>query len=105
VNTAPWLNPMLRLLQVVTWLVLLLYPLAVWVGLTRWGTTVLAPLLVTVFTLRLLVLRGKLRQQMWLGKGQLGAETEPLAAVLPGMGQRITAVAVCILAVFATHGG
>ncbi|CAI0873318.1 Predicted membrane protein [Serratia quinivorans] len=67
-NTAPWLNPMLRLLQVVTWLVLLLYPLAVWVGLTRWGTTVLAPLLVTVFTLRLLVLRGKLRQQMWLGK-------------------------------------
>ncbi|MGE6471369.1 hypothetical protein [Serratia sp. BW106] len=59
---------MLRLLQVVTWLVLLLYPLAVWVGLTRWGTTVLAPLLVTVFTLRLLVLRGKLRQQMWLGK-------------------------------------
>jgi uncharacterized membrane protein len=59
---------MLRLLQAMTWLALLLYPLAVWVGLARWGTNVLAPLLVTVFTLRLILLRGKLRQQMWLGK-------------------------------------
>ncbi|CAI1719455.1 MULTISPECIES: COG4648 family protein [Serratia] len=59
---------MLRLLQAVTWLVLLLYPLAVWFGLARWGTTVLAPLLVAVFTLRLILLRGKLRQQIWLGK-------------------------------------
>ncbi|MDT3251973.1 hypothetical protein QZQ97_13675 [Serratia sp. root2] len=67
-----WLNPVLRLLQAVTWLVLLLYPLAVWVGLTRWGITILAPLLVTVFTLRLLMLRGKLRQQMWLGKALAG---------------------------------
>lgn len=67
-KTTPWLDPALRLLQAVTWLVLLLYPLAIWVGLTRWGTPVLAPLLVTVFSLRLLVLRGKLRQQMWLGK-------------------------------------
>lgn len=67
-----WLNPVLRLLQAVTWLVLLLYPLAVWVGLTRWGTTILAPLLAAVFTLRLLVLRGKLRQQMWLGKALAG---------------------------------
>lgn len=68
VKTVPWLNGVLRLLQAATWLVLLLYPLAVWVGLSRWGTTVLAPLLVTFFTLRLFVLRGKLRQQMWLGK-------------------------------------
>ncbi|MDW5500339.1 hypothetical protein R6Y99_11130 [Pseudomonas lundensis] len=67
-KTTSWLDPALRLLQAVTWLVLLLYPLAIWVGLTRWGTPVLAPLLVTVFSLRLLVLRGKLRQQMWLGK-------------------------------------
>lgn len=67
-----WLNPVLRLLQAVTWLVLLLYPLAVWVGLTRWGVTILAPLLVAVFTLRLLMLRGKLRQQMWLGKALAG---------------------------------
>ncbi|WP_262190132.1 COG4648 family protein [Serratia grimesii] len=67
-KTIPWLNGILRLLQVATWLVLLLYPLAIWFGLSHWGTTVLAPLLVTVFTLRLFVLRGKLRQQMWLGK-------------------------------------
>ncbi|CAI1023441.1 hypothetical protein [Serratia quinivorans] len=59
---------MLRLLQAMTWLALLLYPLAVWFGLARWGTNVLGPLLVTVFTLRLILLRGKLRQQMWLGK-------------------------------------
>ncbi|RJF54587.1 COG4648 family protein [Serratia inhibens] len=71
-KTASWLNPVLRLLQVATWLVLLLYPLAVWVGLTRWGTTILAPLLAAVFTLRLLMLRGKLRQQMWLGKALAG---------------------------------
>ncbi|WP_262255664.1 COG4648 family protein [Serratia liquefaciens] len=59
---------MLRLLQGAVWLVLLLYPLAVWVGLTHCGTALLAPLLVGVFSLRLLMLRGKLRQQMWLGK-------------------------------------
>jgi len=63
-----WLTPMLRLLQGAVWLVLLLYPLAVWVGLMHWGTVLLAPLLVGVFSLRLLMLRGKLRQQMWLGK-------------------------------------
>lgn len=63
-----WLTPMLRLLQGAVWLVLLLYPLAVWVGLTHWGTALLAPLLVGGFSLRLLMLRGKLRQQMWLGK-------------------------------------
>ncbi|CAI0994759.1 Predicted membrane protein [Serratia liquefaciens] len=63
-----WLTPMLRLLQGAVWLVLLLYPLAVWGGLTHWGTALLAPLLVGVFSLRLLMLRGKLRQQMWLGK-------------------------------------
>lgn len=63
-----WLTPMLRLLQGAVWLVLLLYPLAVWVGLTHWGTALLAPLLAGVFSLRLLMLRGKLRQQMWLGK-------------------------------------
>jgi uncharacterized membrane protein len=63
-----WLTPMLRLLQGAVWLVLLLYPLAVWVGLMHWGTALLAPLLVGVFSLRLLMLRGKLRQQMWLGK-------------------------------------
>jgi len=72
VTPSHWLNPVLRLLQAVTWLVLLLYPLAVWVGLTRWGVTILAPLLVAVFTLRLLMLRGKLRQQMWLGKALAG---------------------------------
>lgn len=63
-----WLTPMLRLLQGAVWLVLLLYPLAVWVGLMHWGTALLAPLLLGVFSLRLLMLRGKLRQQMWLGK-------------------------------------
>lgn len=63
-----WLTPMLGLLQGAVWLVLLLYPLAVWVGLMHWGTALLAPLLVGVFSLRLLMLRGKLRQQMWLGK-------------------------------------
>ena len=71
-TSSRWLNPVLRLLQVVTWLILLLYPLAVWVGLTHWGTTILAPLLAAVFTLRLLMLRGKLRQQMWLGKALAG---------------------------------
>lgn len=63
-----FLTPLLRLLQGAVWLVLLLYPLAVWFGLTHWGTALLAPLLVGVFSLRLLMLRGKLRQQMWLGK-------------------------------------
>lgn len=63
-----FLTPLLRLLQGAVWLVLLLYPLAVWVGLTHWGTALLAPMLVGVFSLRLLMLRGKLRQQMWLGK-------------------------------------
>jgi uncharacterized membrane protein len=58
----------LRLLQAVTWLALLLYPLAVWFGLTRWGAAILAPLLVAIFTLRLLALPGRL-QQLWLGKG------------------------------------
>ncbi|MEB6540569.1 hypothetical protein MXM81_15905 [Serratia plymuthica] len=69
-RTASWLNPVLRLLQSLTWLLLLLYPLAVWAGLTRWGTTILAPLLAAVFALRLLVLRGNLH--MWLGKALAG---------------------------------
>ncbi|AEF43968.1 hypothetical protein SerAS12_0816 [Serratia sp. AS12] len=71
-RTASWLNPVLRLLQILTWLLLLLYPLAVWAGLTRWGTTILAPLLAAVFALRLLVLRGNLHRHMWLGKALAG---------------------------------
>ncbi|CAI2535805.1 hypothetical protein [Serratia plymuthica] len=71
-RTASWLNPVLRLLQSLTWLLLLLYPLGVWAGLTRWGTTILAPLLAAVFALRLLVLRGNLHRYMWLGKALAG---------------------------------
>jgi len=71
-RTASWLNPVLRLLQSLTWLLLLLYPLAVWAGLTRWGTTILAPLLAAVFALRLLVLRVNLHRHMWLGKALAG---------------------------------
>jgi uncharacterized membrane protein len=62
------LPKVLRMLQLLTWLVLMAYPLAVWFGLQRWGSSVLAPLLAAVFTLRLLLLRGGLRQQLWLGK-------------------------------------
>lgn len=74
-RTASWLNPVLRLLQSLTWLLLLLYPLAVWAGLTRWGTTILAPLLAAVFASRLLVLRGNLHRHMWLGKALAGVGT------------------------------
>jgi uncharacterized membrane protein len=68
VKASLWLNRSLLILQAATWLILVLYPLAVWFGLNRWGTTILAPLLVVVFTLRLFLLRGRLRQQVWLGK-------------------------------------
>ncbi|CAI0956509.1 Predicted membrane protein [Serratia ficaria] len=61
-------KPAVRLLQGLTWAALALYPLAVWLGLTRWGEAILAPLLAVVFTLRLVALRSRLRQQLWLGK-------------------------------------
>jgi len=44
------------------------YPVAVWCGLKTWGMSILAPMLGIVFILRLLTLRGKLKQLTFFGK-------------------------------------
>lgn len=46
----------------------IVYPLAVWCGLKSWGISVLAPVLIAVFILRLLTFRGKLSQLTFFGK-------------------------------------
>ncbi|AJJ10878.1 putative membrane protein [Yersinia rohdei] len=56
------------LLKVLTIVAITAYPLAVWFGLTRWGMQVLAPILLLMFTVRLFVVRSKIKQQLWLGK-------------------------------------
>ena len=56
-----WLAHSRTLLQALTWLLLVLYPFAVWFGVSRWGMQLLAPLLAVLFTLRLLSLRGGCR--------------------------------------------
>ncbi|CNK08184.1 COG4648 family protein [Yersinia aldovae] len=56
------------LLKISTVIALTAYPLAVWFGLARWGMQVLAPILLVMFTLRLFVVRSKIKQQLWLGK-------------------------------------
>ena len=56
------------LLKVFTVIAFIAYPLAIWFGLTRWGLQVLAPILLLMFTLRLFVVRSKIKQQLWLGK-------------------------------------
>ncbi|QNK31676.1 hypothetical protein HF675_19075 [Serratia sp. JUb9] len=63
-----WLAHSRTLLQALTWLLLALYPFAVWFGVSRWGTQLLAPLLALLFTLRLLSLRGGWRQHGGLAK-------------------------------------
>nr|WP_095925205.1 hypothetical protein [Rahnella victoriana] len=49
-------------------LAVIAYPIAVWCGLKNWGTGILAPLLITVFLLRLLTFRGKLSRLTFFGK-------------------------------------
>jgi len=49
-------------------LVILAYPLAVWLGIKHAGTQILAPLLAVIFILRLMTFRGKLTQLAFLGK-------------------------------------
>ncbi|WP_208950432.1 hypothetical protein [Rahnella sp. ChDrAdgB13] len=44
------------------------YPVAVWCGLKNWGMSILAPLLIIAFILRLLTFRGKLNQLTFFGK-------------------------------------
>lgn len=56
------------LLQVVTVLVLIGYPFAVYVGLTYWGIAIIAPFMLILFTLRLTLTQGKLRELVWLFK-------------------------------------
>ncbi|MFW5386956.1 hypothetical protein [Yersinia sp. 2542 StPb PI] len=56
------------LLKILTVIALTAYPLAVWFGLSRWGMQVLAPILLLMFTLRLVTVRSKIKQQLWLGK-------------------------------------
>jgi len=46
----------------------IVYPLTVWCGLKSWGISVLAPVLIAVFILRLLTFRGKLSQLTFFGK-------------------------------------
>ncbi|EIC83210.1 hypothetical protein [Serratia sp. M24T3] len=65
------LTPSSRLsacLQVITVTVVIAYPLVVWLGLKTWGESVLAPVLVMIFILRLLTFRGKLTQLTTLGR-------------------------------------
>jgi len=52
----------------VTILAIVAYPIAVWCGLKTWGMGILAPLLGSVFILRLLTFRGKLSQLTFFGK-------------------------------------
>lgn len=56
------------IIQALTALAVIGYPFAVYFGLSYWGVTVLAPLLVVLFTARLLLARGKVRQLTWLMK-------------------------------------
>ncbi|MCC3703903.1 hypothetical protein [Rouxiella badensis] len=56
------------LLHAVTVLVIIAYPLAVWLGLRNGGMGVLAPILMVTFILRLLTFRGKLSQLTALGR-------------------------------------
>ncbi len=44
------------------------YPVAVWCGLKNWGMSILAPLLIIAFILRLFTFRGKLNQLTFFGK-------------------------------------
>ncbi|WP_255562303.1 hypothetical protein [Rahnella sp. PD12R] len=44
------------------------YPVTVWCGLKNWGMSILAPLLIIAFILRLLTFRGKLNQLTFFGK-------------------------------------
>lgn len=62
---------LLKLKTIVRWampLAVIAYPIAVWCGLKNWGTGILAPLLITVFLLRLLTFRGKLSRLTFFGK-------------------------------------
>ncbi|MDR3432166.1 MAG: hypothetical protein P4L95_09750 [Rouxiella aceris] len=55
-------------LQAMMVVLVIAYPLAVWLGLNQWGIGILAPILMAVFLLRLLTFRGKLSQFTALGK-------------------------------------
>ncbi|SQI44454.1 Predicted membrane protein [Leminorella richardii] len=55
-------------LQALTVIAIIGYPFAVYFGLSYWGSTVLAPLLIVLFTVRLILARGKVRQLTWLMK-------------------------------------
>lgn len=62
---------LLKFKTIVRWampLAVIAYPIAVWCGLRNWGTGILAPLLITVFLLRLLTFRGKLSRLTFFGK-------------------------------------
>ncbi|CAM3809079.1 DNA gyrase subunit B [Rouxiella silvae] len=64
-SRASRLTAVLHALMVVT---IIIYPLAVWLGLKSWGIGILAPVLVGVFVLRLLTFRGKISQLTALGR-------------------------------------
>lgn len=49
-------------------LFIIAYPFAVWLGVTRFGISVLAPLLCAVFLLRLLTLQAKSGHLLWVTK-------------------------------------
>ncbi len=56
------------LIQAVMTLIIIAYPFAVWFGVTRFGISILAPLLCAVFLLRLLTLRAASGQLLWVTK-------------------------------------
>ncbi|VEJ57143.1 COG4648 family protein [Pragia fontium] len=56
------------IIQGLTALAVIGYPFAVYFGLSYWGTSVLAPLLVVLFASRLVLARGKIKQLSWLMK-------------------------------------
>lgn len=64
----PFLTCVQFLLQIVTAIVFIAYPFAIYFGITHWGLSVIAPLVLVVFVLRLVLVQGKLREMAWLLK-------------------------------------
>lgn len=56
------------LLQVVTAIVFIAYPFAIYFGINYWGLSIIAPLVLVIFVLRLVLVQGKLREMAWLLK-------------------------------------
>lgn len=55
-------------LQTATALALIGFPFAVYFGITYWGITIIAPVMLLLFTLRLTLAQAKLRELAWLLK-------------------------------------